>query len=85
MAVTIFAFSDHVGHVPLTGNGQMRIMDAYVMDFPISVFTPELPLVNCASVFITLEILTAENGGLCSVLMHFSLTDVSRPYSKTFL
>lgn len=79
MAVTIFVFSDHVGHVPRTGNGQMRIMDPYLMDFPVSVFTPELPHVDSASVFITLEILTAENCSLCSgnnVLMLSRLADL---------
>lgn len=39
---------------PQTGNGQMRIMDLYLMDFPACVITPELPHVDSASVFITL-------------------------------
>lgn len=49
------------------------------MDFPVSVFTPELPHVDSASIFITFEILTAENGSLCSgnnVLMRSHLADL---------
>lgn len=45
-------------------------MDPYLMDFPACVFTPELPHVNSASVFITL--LKNEEQTTEASALHFS-------------